>query len=100
MAQQIKGSYEFGSYRLDSGDRLLYRDNQPVPLPPKVIDTLLVLVENSGHVVEKTVLMEKIWPDVTVEENNLTQNVSLLRKTLGAAGDERGFIETIPRRGY
>jgi DNA-binding winged helix-turn-helix (wHTH) protein/Tol biopolymer transport system component len=100
MGQQTKDSYAFGSYRLDSGDRLLYRDDQPVPLPPKVIDTLFVLVENSGHLVEKTVLMEKVWPDVAVEENNLTQNVSLLRKTLGAAGDDRGFIETIPRRGY
>jgi len=100
MAKETKVSYEFGSYRLDSGDRLLYRGDQPVPLPPKVIDTLLVLVENSGHVVEKAVLMEQVWPDVTVEENNLTQNVSLLRKTLGASGDDRGFIETIPRRGY
>ena len=61
---------------------------------------MLVLVQNSGHVVEKSILMKQVWPDVTVEENNLTQNVSLLRKTLGASGDDRGFIETIPRRGY
>ncbi|MBZ5621553.1 MAG: winged helix-turn-helix domain-containing protein [Acidobacteriia bacterium] len=100
MPKETKCVYEFGSYRLDSAERFLYRQEQPIPLPPKVIDTLLVLVENSGRVVEKAVLMETVWPDVVVEENNLTQNVSLLRKTLGDSGDNRQFIETIPRRGY
>jgi len=100
MPKETKCVYEFGSYRLDSSERFLYREKQPVPLPPKVIDTLLVLVENSGRVVEKAVLMETVWPDVVVEENNLTQNVSLLRKTLGDSADNRQFIETIPRRGY
>ena len=100
MPNETKREYEFGSYRLDAVERFLYLDGQPMPLPPKVFDTLLVLVENSGRVVEKTVLMEKVWPDVAVEENNLTQNVSLLRKTLGDSGDGRKFIETVPRRGY
>jgi DNA-binding winged helix-turn-helix (wHTH) protein len=99
MLEQTRLSYEFDRYQLDAGDRLLYRNGEPVPLPPKVIDTLLVLVERHGRVVEKAVLFATVWPDVAVEENNLTQNVSLLRKTL-AAGDDRKFIETIPRRGY
>jgi len=99
MLEQNRLVYEFDRYRLDAGDRLLYRNGEPVPLPPKVIDTLLVLVERHGRVVEKAVLIATVWPDVTVEENNLTQNVSLLRKTLGD-GDDRKFIETIPRRGY
>ncbi|HYW45327.1 MAG TPA: transcriptional regulator, partial [Bryobacteraceae bacterium] len=99
MLEQNRLVYEFDRYRLDAGDRLLYRNGEPVPLAPKVIDTLLVLVERHGRVVEKAVLIATVWPDVTVEENNLTQNVSLLRKTLGD-GDDRKFIETIPRRGY
>ena len=67
MPNETKREYEFGSYRLDAVERFLYLDGQPIPLPPKVFDTLLVLVENSGRVVEKTVLMEKVWPDVAVE---------------------------------
>jgi|SRR5581483_6401202 len=92
--------YEFGGYLLDASQRYLFRDGHPVPLPPKAVETLLVLVENGGRVVDKAFLMKSVWPDVTVEENNLTQNVSMLRKTLGEGAGDLKLIETIPRRGY
>jgi DNA-binding winged helix-turn-helix (wHTH) protein/Tol biopolymer transport system component len=92
--------YEFSGYLLDPSQRYLFRDGRPVPLPPKAVETLLVLVEHGGRVVDKAYLMKSVWPDVTVEENNLTQNVSLLRKTLGEGSGDLKLIETIPRRGY
>src|SRR5688572_20400508 len=90
--------YEFGAFRLNVTERLLYRDVEVVPLTPKVFDLLLVLVENAGHVLEKSSLMEQLWPDSFVEESSLTQNVSLLRRALGDA--DNNYIETIPKRGY
>jgi Tol biopolymer transport system component/DNA-binding winged helix-turn-helix (wHTH) protein len=92
--------YEFGPFRLDVANRLLLRDGEIVPLKPKVFDTLLVLVERSGQVVSKNELIEKIWPDTVVEENNLTQNISMLRKVLGKDSSGQDYIRTIPRRGY
>lgn len=92
--------YEFGSFRIDPRERLLLRNGQPVPLPPKVYDTLLALVENSGHLIEKEALMKAVWPDTFVEDANLTVNISALRKALGEGGSEHQYIETIPRRGY
>jgi DNA-binding winged helix-turn-helix (wHTH) protein/Tol biopolymer transport system component len=91
---------EFGRFRLDRSERLLFQDGAPVSLPPKLFDTLLILVENRGHVVEKDDLMQKIWADVAVEENNLAQNISALRKILGDSLADPKFIETIPKRGY
>ena len=72
----------------------------PVPLSPRLFDTLFTLVENSGHIVEKDDLMQKVWPDVAVEENNLAQNISALRRILGDTLADPKFIETIPKRGY
>ena len=92
--------YEFGPFRLNVTERLLQRDNEIVPLTPKVFDTLLVLVENNGHVVEKNELMQQLWPDSFVEESSLTQNVSLLRRALSEVGSDKNYIETIPKRGY
>jgi len=89
-------SYQFAEFRIDSAERVLLRDGDLVPLTAKVFDLLLMLVENHGHVVEKERLMREIWPDTFVEEGNLTQNISVLRKTLG----EKQYIQTIPRRGY
>src|SRR5262245_48076243 len=100
MTKDIRPSYSFGSFRLDTTDRLLWRDNEVVPLPPKVFDTLLVLVENNGHVVEKDQLMKRVWRDTFVEEGNLTLNISTLRKVLGESAKDHQYIETIPRRGY
>ena len=76
------------------------RDGSALPLAPKAFDILLLLVQNSGHLVKRDTLMEAVWPDSFVEETNITVNISFLRKTLGAAGDGQPYIETVPRRGY
>lgn len=90
----------FGAYRLDADEQVLLRDGQPVTLPPKDLETLLVLVENAGHIVEKEELLEKVWSGVFVEEGNLARHVFNLRQVLGDTQDGRPYIETIPRRGY
>ena len=100
MFKQPRHLFEFGRFRLDRTERFLFQDGVAVPLSPRLFDTLLVLVENRGHVVEKNDLMQKVWNDVAVEENNLTQNISALRKILGDSLDGPKFIETIPKRGY
>lgn len=92
--------YEFGVFRLNATERLLQREKELVPLTPKVLDTLLLLVENAGHVVEKNHLMQQLWPDSFVEESSLTQNISLLRRALAGDGSNGNYIETIPKRGY
>jgi TolB-like protein/DNA-binding winged helix-turn-helix (wHTH) protein/Tfp pilus assembly protein PilF len=89
--------YEFGSFRLDTGSRLLTRRSDPIGLPPKAFDLLVLLVQNRGRVIQKKELMDALWPDAFVEEANLTQNVFLLRKALG---DEADCIKTVPRIGY
>ena len=100
MGQQDNLSYEFGRFRLNVAERVLLREGDVVPLTPKVFDILLTLVENSGQVVSKDDLMKRVWPNTFVEEGNLTQNISLLRKALGESPGGVQFIETVPRRGY
>ena len=100
MGQQDNHSYEFGRFRLKVAERVLLRDSEPVPLTPKVFDILVTLVEHGGHVVAKDDLMKRVWPNTFVEEGNLTQNISLLRKALGETPGGVQFIETVPRRGY
>ena len=100
MSGQTTSFYQFGSFRIDRRERLLLHDGAPVPLPPKVYDTLLALVTRSGHIVEKEELMRAVWPDTFVEEANLTVNISALRKVLGEGESEHHYIETVPRRGY
>lgn len=92
--------YEFGPFLLDASLPLLFRDGEPVPLPPKALETLVALVEQRGHVVKREQLIEIVWPDTVVEENNLSVNVSQLRKALGDREDGEKYIETVPRRGY
>jgi DNA-binding winged helix-turn-helix (wHTH) protein/tetratricopeptide (TPR) repeat protein len=92
--------YEFGAFRLDPSERLLMRDGEPVPLAPKVFDTLTALIENSGRLLDKDELMSMLWPDTFVEEATLARNISDLRKALGDAGGKQEFIETVPKRGY
>jgi len=93
-----QSSYVFGEFCLDAVERVLTRAGEPVPLTPKVFDLLLILIENHGHVVPKESLMKEIWPDTFVEEGNLTQNISVLRKILSHNGQQ--YIQTVPRRGY
>ncbi len=92
--------YEFGSFRFDATRRTLLCEGQPVTLTPKNLETLLVFLEHRERVLEKDELMELLWPDSVVEENNLTQNISALRKALGEKPNEQRFIKTIPGRGY
>src|SRR5215472_618134 len=91
--------YEFGSFRLDPGRRILTCKGELVSLAPKALDTLLFLIQNSGRVVGKDELMKALWPDSFVEEGNLTQNIFVVRKILGDENSS-SFIKTIPRRGY
>src|SRR5437867_8123567 len=100
MAQEAKRFYEFSSFRLDAARRVLFMQGTPMLLPPKVFNTLLILVERRGQVVEKAELMKRLWPDSFVEEANLTQNVSLLRKLLGESPNDHRYIVTVPGRGY
>src|SRR5215467_5869051 len=94
------GVFEFGDFRLDVQEKLLLRNGQPVPLPPKVFDTLVVLLRHNGHLLPKEQLIKEVWPDTFVEEVNLAVNVSTLRKVLGDSDGENTFIETVPKRGY
>ena len=100
MRRPINHLYEFGTFSLDVTERILICEGKIIPLAPKVFDTLQVLVENSGHLLEKEVLLEKLWPDTIVEEGNLTTYISQLRKALGENGNSHSYIETVPRRGY
>jgi DNA-binding winged helix-turn-helix (wHTH) protein/tetratricopeptide (TPR) repeat protein len=93
-------TYEFDGFRIEAGKRLLLRDGAPVPLTPKVFDTLLHLVLHKGEILEKEQLMQAIWPDTIVEENNLNQNISTLRRVLGESRGENRYIVTVPGRGY
>src|SRR5256885_13016196 len=100
MRKQVKHLYEFGPFRIDAGEQTLLRGEETIPLTPKVFETLLALGENCGHVLSKEELMEKVWPASFVEENNLAQNISILRKMLGDGANGVKFIETVPKRGY
>src|SRR5262249_25990732 len=99
MPKPENNLYVFGEFRLDAAERVLFRGNELIPLTPKALDTLLVLVRHAGHVARKEELMQEIWPDTFVEEGNLNVNISALRKAFGEARDQP-FIETVPRRGY
>jgi DNA-binding winged helix-turn-helix (wHTH) protein/tetratricopeptide (TPR) repeat protein len=92
--------YEFGEYQVDAGKLMLSRSGQPVPLTPKVFDTLLLLVKRSGEVLDKEALLRSVWPDTMVEENNLNQNISTLRRVFGESRGENRYIATVPGRGY
>jgi Tol biopolymer transport system component/DNA-binding winged helix-turn-helix (wHTH) protein len=100
MSQTVRHLYEFGPFRLDATERLLLRGDKHIPITPKAFETLLVLVEHGGHVIDKNELMKKVWPNTFVEEVNLAKNVSSLRKILGEDQSEHHYIETIPKRGY
>ncbi len=100
MADSISGTiYRFGDFELDVSERTLTRGDTPIQLAPRVFDTLRMLVENGGHVLSKERMLAEVWEDSFVEENNLAQNISMLRKILAGTGDLK-FIETVPKFGY
>ncbi len=100
MLWQTKTSYEFGPFCVDTRERQLLRNGEVVPLRPKVFDVLLMLVQNSGHIVSKDEVMRHVWSDIAVEEGNIARNISTLRNALGERPGDHQYIETIPWRGY
>jgi DNA-binding winged helix-turn-helix (wHTH) protein len=100
MNEPSPPSYEFGPFRVDSCKRLLLRNGEPVPLAPKVLETLLVLLENRDRVLSKDELLRQVWGDTIVEEGGLTRNISVLRKSLGEKPEDHHYIVTVPARGY
>ncbi len=99
MSQETK-RFEFGEFVLDADEKMLLRHGKSMPIPPKVLELLFVLVENHGHVLEKEVLMTKLWANTFVEEGNLTFTIRKLRTILDDDTRNPRFIETIPKRGY
>ena len=102
MDQQAHLIYEFGEFRLDAMRCVLSSrvDGQPLQVTGKVVEMLLHFVEHAGQLLDKRALMEALWPNVVVEESNLTQTIHTLRRTLGERPDEHRFIVTVPGRGY
>src|SRR5215213_3699423 len=100
MGDTRRHIYEFGPFRVDVPRRLLLREGVPLRLPAKAFEILLVLIEEQGRVVEKDELLRRVWPDAVVEENNLTVNVSALRKSLGESPQEHRYLLTVPGHGY
>ena len=92
--------YEFGPFRVDALRRLLLREGKQVRLPAKAFEILLVLLEEKGRLVDKDELMRRVWPDAVVEENNLTVNISALRRSLAESPSEHRYVVTVPGRGY
>src|SRR5262245_61815512 len=100
VRSQPRHFYAFGPFVIDTARHLVTREDKPVALTPKTYDTLLVLVENHGSLLSKDELMKMLWPDSFVEEANLTQQISLVRKALGDGSGSGRFIVTVPGRGY
>lgn len=91
--------YRFGKFQLNKTERMLLDGERVIPLAPKIFDTLLFLIENAGRILSKERMLEEIWEGAFVEENNLAQNISYLRRVLGETKDKK-FIETVPKFGY
>jgi eukaryotic-like serine/threonine-protein kinase len=100
MSNQASQLYEFGPFRVDPRECLLLRDGEALALTPKAFETLVVLIQNAGHLMAKDELMKTLWPDTYVEEVNLSQNISILRKALGDTAQGSRYIVTVPGRGY
>jgi DNA-binding winged helix-turn-helix (wHTH) protein len=92
--------YSFGPFSLDQEARVLLRDGEPIPMVGKTLDTLLVLVQNRGRLIDKDELLSRVWPDTVVEEANLSQNIFTIRKILGDTPKDRRYIATVAGRGY
>ncbi len=100
MSLGLGHTYRFDSFVLDVEQQVLLRDGRMVPLTPKAFETLLLLVRHQGSIVTKQKILETLWPDVFVEESNITFNITKLRKALGDTKRPSLYIETVPRRGY
>ena len=100
MSLTLRHLYKFDSFIVDVDERVLLRNGRMVPLTPKVFETLLLLVKNQGSIVTKEKMLTTLWPNVFVEESNITFNIRMLRKALGDTKQSSVYIETIPRRGY
>jgi TolB-like protein/DNA-binding winged helix-turn-helix (wHTH) protein/Flp pilus assembly protein TadD len=100
MARAALRPIRIGPYRLDAGARLAFRNGVRVPLRPRVFETLFVLASRAGRLVTKEELLDAVWPDTVVEENNLNQNILALRRALQRNPEDGVRIETVPRRGY
>jgi DNA-binding winged helix-turn-helix (wHTH) protein len=105
MGGQRKHFYEFGAFRVNVDERLLLRDGERVPLPPKVFNLLLILIQHPGQVLERGWLKEQVWGNTEIGDRddglaNLRVEIATLRKALGDASDQPRYIETIPRNGY
>jgi DNA-binding winged helix-turn-helix (wHTH) protein len=100
MSAQSKDLYKFGPFCLDPVKRRLMRDGELVKLTPKAFETLLVLVEQRGRTIDKDELLNKVWAGVAVEENNLNQSITALRKSLGDSREKSEYIATTPGVGY
>ncbi len=100
MMKSQRQCYEFGPFLLDPAERQLIREGQVMSLTPKVFDTLLLFIENSNLLLTKGEMIARLWPDSFVEEGNLAQNVSVLRRALGEQANGQQYIETVPKRGY
>src|SRR6185312_11339468 len=96
----MPAGYEFGPFFLDPARWSLFRDREPVAITPKIFDLLLVLVQNRGRVLEKDELLALVWPNLTVDEANLSQSIFMLRRALGETHKDHPFIATAPGRGY
>src|SRR5574339_615393 len=99
MLQAGPSAYRFGPFVLDVADRSLKRDGTTAPLTPKLFDLLVLLTANAGRLVDKNTLLQGVWPDVAVEEGNLTKGIFSLRQILEQDSDD-AYIETVPKRGY
>jgi DNA-binding winged helix-turn-helix (wHTH) protein/tetratricopeptide (TPR) repeat protein len=100
MAPESQAVLKFGPYWIDREQRLLTTESDVIPLAPKVFDTLLVLVDSGGRLLEKENLLTKVWPDAFVEEGSLARNISTLRQALGENPHDQKYIVTVPKRGY
>ena len=100
MPAPAKYVYSFGDFVLNPEERILFRQERPVSLTPKVFEALVLLVENAGHVVEKDEFMKRLWPETFVGDDALTQNISLLRKAIADGAEDLNLIVTVPRVGY
>ncbi len=100
MSNQPSPVYEFGEFRLDTAQRLLLRGEEQIPLTPKAFDTLLLLLEKSGRLVEKQELLQRVWAGAFVEEANLARIIWTLRRALGDSNSKHQYIETVPKLGY